>query len=88
MSQKTSYEHGARKPMAQDGPDPSDEFSQNAAENRKPPPGAGLSRKMEPDKRPERKPSEEGSPPKPDQRNPPARDTHDTPAPTPDGKNG
>lgn len=42
MPDKTAYETGARKYPARTGPDPSDEFSQKAAENRKPPSGVGI----------------------------------------------
>lgn len=47
MAKVTAYEHGARKLRAKTGPDPSDEFSQDAAENRKPPLGVGLSEKVD-----------------------------------------
>ena len=39
---KVAYEHGARTLKPFKGPDPSDDFSQKAAENRKPPGGIGL----------------------------------------------
>lgn len=39
---KTAYEHGARKLKSATGSDPNDAFSQEAAENRKPPLGMGL----------------------------------------------
>ncbi len=42
MAEKTAYEHGARVLKPLEGPDPHDDFSQNAAENRKPPLGHGL----------------------------------------------
>ena len=42
MPDKTAYETGARKYPARTGPDPSDQFSQKAAENRKPPSGVGI----------------------------------------------
>ncbi|MGO4833013.1 hypothetical protein AB4144_12085 [Rhizobiaceae sp. 2RAB30] len=38
----TEYETGGRKLPERTGPDPSDEFSQDAAENKKPPLGMGL----------------------------------------------
>ncbi|SMH53953.1 hypothetical protein [Mesorhizobium australicum] len=47
MPEITAYEHGARKLEARTGPDPSDEFSQDAAENRKPPLGIGLTEKVD-----------------------------------------
>ena len=42
MVNNTAYEHGARKLKEHTGPDPSDDFSQEAAENRKPRNGMGL----------------------------------------------
>lgn len=39
---KVAYEHGARTLKPLKGPDPGDDFSQKAAENRKPPGGIGL----------------------------------------------
>ena len=45
MAKKTSYEHGARKLKPLKGPDPNNAFSQEAAENRKPPLGVGLTEK-------------------------------------------
>ncbi len=42
MVKKTAYEHGARELKPRKGPDPSDDFSQKAAENKKPPLGIGL----------------------------------------------
>ncbi len=47
MANVTAYEHGARKLRAKTGPDPSDEFSQDAAENRKPSLGVGLTEKVD-----------------------------------------
>lgn len=44
MPDKNAYETGARKYPARTGPDPRDEFSQKAAENRKPPSGVGITR--------------------------------------------
>lgn len=46
MPDITADEHGARKLRARIGPDPSDEFSQDAAENRKLPLGVGLSERL------------------------------------------
>ena len=43
----TKYETGARKLQPATGPDPRDEFSQEAAENRKPPLGVGLTEKVD-----------------------------------------
>jgi len=42
MPDNTAYEHGARKLKPLTGPDPSDAFSQDAAENKKPPNRMGL----------------------------------------------
>lgn len=50
MPTKAEYEHGARKLEPLTGKDPSDDFSQDAAKNRKPKAGAGLSK--QPDKAP------------------------------------
>ena len=47
MPDITAYEHGARKLQARTGPDPGDEFSQDAAMNRKPPLGVGLTEKVD-----------------------------------------
>ncbi|MGO4831969.1 hypothetical protein AB4144_06665 [Rhizobiaceae sp. 2RAB30] len=43
----TEYETGGRKPSERTGPDPSDEFSQKAAENKKPPLGMGLTERVD-----------------------------------------
>ena len=83
MSHIVSYEHGTRKLMSQDGPDPSDEFSQKAADNRKPALGAGLSEKVQAKRKPRRSVDKE-APPKPDPGDRPPRDTRETPAPNPD----
>ena len=45
MAEKTAYEHGARKLEPLKGPDPHDDFSQKAAENKKPPLGLGPTEK-------------------------------------------
>lgn len=45
MVGKTAYEHGARELKPRQGTDPSDDFSQNAAQNKKPAPGMGLAEK-------------------------------------------
>ncbi len=82
MSDKVSYEHGARKLMAQDGPDPSDEFSQKAAGNRKPALGVGLTEKVDSKRKP-RRPGDKEAPPKPDPRDRPPRDTREAPATNP-----
>lgn len=46
MTEKTAYEHGAREPKPLKGSDPHDAFSQEAAENKKPPLGIGLTQKV------------------------------------------
>ena len=43
-TEPTEYEHGARKPAIKDRPDPNDDFSQEAAANKKPAGGMGLTR--------------------------------------------
>lgn len=43
----TKYETGARKFPPSLGPDPSDEFSQDAAKNAKPPLGMGLAERLD-----------------------------------------
>src|SRR4051812_49424351 len=45
MANNTAYEHGARKLKEHIGPDSSDDFSQEAAENKKPANGMGLTEK-------------------------------------------
>lgn len=45
MAEHTSYKTGARKLVTATGPDPKDDFSQKAAENKRPPLGVGLSEK-------------------------------------------
>lgn len=47
MAEKYSYETGARAPKPLKGPNPHDAFSQDAAENKKPPLGIGLAEKVE-----------------------------------------
>lgn len=77
MPDQVRYEHGARKATLLTGPDPNDEFSQDAATNRKPPLGLGLTERVD---KPKDKPREEA------QRKPkrPARDTRETPTQHPD----
>lgn len=72
MPTQTAYEHGARKLEPRTGPDPNDDFSQEAAENKKPPDGMGLTEAGRPTKSKQ-----------PDAR--PTRDTKETPAPNPNG---
>ena len=71
---KPAYEHGARKLEPQTGPDPNDDFSQEAAENKKPQKGMGLT---------ETAPRSPEKPKQPDER--PPRDTKDSPAANPNG---
>ena len=47
MTEKTAYEHGARELKPLKDPDPHDDFSQEAAENKKPPLGIGKSEKID-----------------------------------------
>lgn len=47
MPKPTQYETGARKLQPATGPDPRDDFSQKAAENRKPPLGIGLTESID-----------------------------------------
>jgi len=65
MPEKFSYEHGARKLMPRHAPDPNDEIAQNAAENRNPPLGIGLSEKVAPRKKLLRNPTRKVAPPEP-----------------------
>lgn len=76
---KYAYEHGARKYPARAGSDPSDEFSQDAAGNKPPVDGAGLTRKVAKKKKP-------GSPDKNNKETPPPRDVREAPAPNPNGR--
>jgi hypothetical protein len=46
MAEKFAYETGARWPKPLKGSDPHDAFSQDAAENKKPPLGIGLTEKV------------------------------------------
>jgi len=80
MPDKVRYEHGARKATPLTGPDPNDDFSQDAAENRKPPQGLGLTERVD---KPQDK-SREDAKQKPVPHERPARDTRETPTPHPD----
>jgi hypothetical protein len=81
MTTKPEYYTGARKPQPATGPDPSDDFSQEAAENRKPPLGMGLAQKVSTgDKRAAKKDR------KLEKQAKPTRDTRETPSPDPDEK--
>lgn len=97
MSREPEYHTGARKPVPATGPDPNDAFSQEAAKNRKPPLGTGLTetvddgqkraaeefRKLKQSREP-RTGDKETSTGRGDPDHP-TRDTRETPAPNPDG---
>jgi hypothetical protein len=72
MPAETAYEHGARKLKPRTGPDPSDDFSQKAAENKKPLDGMGLT-------------ETDGSKKSKRTGVHPPRDTKDSPTPNPNG---
>jgi len=84
MPEKTAYESGARKYPARTGPDPSDQFSQKAAENRKPPLGKEITDKTTKKHKP--LPDPQNASPEPDHIKPAPRDVSDAPAPNPNGK--
>lgn len=94
MPQKSAYETGARKYPARTGPDPSDAFSQDAAGNKPPASGVGLTasaddpRKGEPKpvNKPGHEPGRKDASPEPDHAEPTPRDTREAPAPNPNGK--
>ena len=80
MPDTVQYEHGARKATPKTHPDPNDDFSQDAADNRKPPLGLGLTERID---RPKDQPQKD-APHKPEPHERPARDTRETPTPHPD----
>jgi hypothetical protein len=84
MQEKWEYESGARKYPARTGPDPSDDFSQDAAGNKPPGKGRGISEKVDTEKKRTRH-EKEGSP-EPDHVNPPPRNTREAPVPNPTAK--
>lgn len=89
MPEKSDYETGARKYPARTGPDPNDDFSPDAAMNRPPAKGGGLSKREDAQGKRPRRPTKddpkEGSP-EPGHIAPSPRDTREAPAPNPDGQ--
>jgi hypothetical protein len=81
MPEKSVYETGARKYPARTGPDPSDDFSQDAATNKPPGKDGGLA-----EKKGELHPDDEESSLERDHINPSPRDTREAPAPNPNGE--
>lgn len=81
MTRKPENFTGARKPVPATGPDPNDDFSQDAAKNRKPPLGMGLAEKVDAG---QKRAAQEDR--KAEQAKKPTRDTRETPSPTPDDK--
>ena len=86
MPDKIADELGVRKPMAVTGPDPRDEFSQEATENRRARPIADLSDEVGNKGKKKRLRDQPGPPPERDA--PPPRDTREAPAPNPGGAAG
>lgn len=90
MTEKTAYEHGARKLMPLTGPDPNDDFSQKAAENKPPRGGVGLTEpteeRSETDKSDLQDSGSQRPPSKAAHQEQPARDTHDSPSTNPNGE--
>ncbi|MHA6641108.1 hypothetical protein [Mesorhizobium sp. A623] len=90
MREKSAYETGARKYPARTGPDPSDAFSQDAAGNKPPASGVGLTENADDPRKDERKssrkPGHKDASPEPDHSDPPPRDTREAPTPNPNGK--
>jgi hypothetical protein len=85
MPEKTAFETGARKYPARTGPDPSDDFSQDAAGNKQPTKGERLADKADTKKKPARPPDDQEGSPEPHDVKPPPRDTREPPAPNPNG---
>ena len=83
MPEKTAFETGARKYPARIGPDPSDDFSQDAAGNKPPRKGRAVAEKADTQKKPARHLYDKEGSPEPDHINPPPRDTR-APVPNPD----
>lgn len=86
MREKSAYETGARKYPARTGPDPSDDFSQDAAGNKPPASGAGLSEKVDAEKKHVKHRDNKEVPPEPAHVDPPPRDVREAPTPNPNGK--
>lgn len=86
MPEKFAYETGARKYPARTGPDPSDDFSQDAAANKPPANGVGLTEKVDTKKKKRvHHPDNKDASPEPDHLDPPPRDTREAPTPNPNG---
>lgn len=85
MPQKTAFETGARKYPARTGPDPSDDFSQDAAGNKPPGKGEGLAGKADTKKKRAGPSDDKEGSPEPDHVKPPPRDTRESPVPDPNG---
>ena len=83
MPQKPAYEAGARQPMQKKHPDPNDAFSQDAAGNKPPKSGMGITEKVdEKGERGQRPGKKEGS----TEPQPAPRDTGESPTPNPNDK--
>jgi hypothetical protein len=85
MSRKTAYESGARKYPARTGPDPSDDFSQDAAGNKPPSRGGGLTEKVDTEKKRARHPDDQADSLEREHVSPSPRDTREAPSPNPKG---
>jgi hypothetical protein len=86
MPEKTAYETGARKYPARTGPDPSDDFSQDAATNKPPGKGGGISEKVDTKKKRAQHPDDKEGSLERDHVSPSPRDTREAPVPNPNGK--
>lgn len=86
MPDKIAYIPGARKLMAATDADPRDEFAQEAAENRKPGLGVGLSEEVGNNAKKRRIRDQPG--PLAERDTPSPRDTREAPASNPDGAPG
>ncbi|WP_157173609.1 hypothetical protein [Pseudaminobacter salicylatoxidans] len=94
MSREPEYHTGARKPVPAAGPDPNDAFSQEAAKNRKPPLGTGLTETVDDGQKRAAEEFKQSRKPRPRDKESstgrgdpdhPTRDTRETPAPNPNG---
>jgi hypothetical protein len=88
MPEKTAFETGARKYPARTGPDPSDDFSQNAAGNKPPGKGEGLVEKVDKKKKREWRSYVKEGPRELSHASPPPRDTRGAPVPNPNVNSG
>jgi hypothetical protein len=86
MPEKSAYETGARKYPFRTGPDPSDDFSLDAATNKPPGKGGGVTEKENTDKKRARQPNEKNDSLERDHVSPSPRDTREAPVPNPNGK--